>query len=147
MLKRLRIAVLVISALLFGTAQAACVCGSLESAGGSQHHSQTSHANADAHQAQSPHEGRSADDHDGALPADCSDGEPCGAHGDSQLTADTLVPAALKAPVKTIAVIALPSAPEVNTSALFPAKSSPILSRAPPGPHSNPVSMKVRLRN
>ena len=147
MMKHLRIAVLLLGAVLFGTVQAACACAPYQQSGSEAHHQAGEHG--DAHSAHAQHQPQSAEaseEHHTATPSDCGDGEPCDFHAVHQLTADTLTPSALTAPAKPIALATLAMEPRIETPSLSMASGFPILSRAPPR-RPTPVTLKVRLQN
>jgi len=146
MMKHLRIAVLLLGAVLFGTVQAACACAPYQQTGSEAHHQTGEHG--DAHGAPAQHQPQpveASEEHHTASPSDCGDGEQCGFHAVHKLTTDTLAPSALTAPTKILALAPLATAPKIETPAFAKIGGFPILGRAPPGP--TPISLKVRLQN
>ncbi|WP_375203342.1 hypothetical protein [Hyphococcus sp.] len=143
MIKRLRIAVLLAAALLFGSAQAACACAPYKESASEAHHLTASHDGEHAAHAQHA-EHQPALEHETAPSHDCGDSDPCGFHNVHQLVADTLAPQALVSPVKSAAFVILPAEPEVKAPRLTVASGFPLVSRAPP-PRLSPVAMKIRL--
>ncbi len=145
-MNHLRIACLLLAAVLFGTAQAACACAPYQQSASQVHHNSAEFSG--AHSAHAPHQdpsGHSSEQHKTAPAPDCGDGEPCGFHAVHKLTTDTLAPSALTAPTKILALAPLAPAPGVETPTFAKTGGFPILGRAPPGP--TPISLKVRLQN
>lgn len=146
MMNHLRLTCLLLAAVLFGTAQAACACAPYQQTASQAHHKTEEfsgdHSVHAQHQDQSEHSNKQ---HNAAPAPDCGDGEPCGFHAVHMLSADTLAPSALTAPTKILALAPLATAPQIETPALSAVSGFPILDRAPPGP--TPISLKVRLQN
>ncbi len=140
MLKRIRIAVLLVAALLFGTAQAACACAPYKDSASEAHHQTASHGGEHGPHAQH----QAAFEHDTGPSHKCGDGEPCGFHNVHQLVTDTLAPQALTSPIKSATFVTLPQEPQVKAPRVTAASGFPLVSRAPPL-RLSPVAMKVRL--